>query len=43
MVRLGDAEEIDVHVCACLLSHVRLFVTPWTVDHWAPLSMGVSR
>ena len=22
------------------LSHVRLFVTPWTVAHQAPLSMG---
>ena len=25
------------------LSHVRLFVTPWTVAHQAPLSMGLSR
>ena len=25
------------------LSHVRLFVTPWTVAYQAPLSMGVSR
>ena len=25
------------------LSHVRLFVTPWTVAYWAPLSMGFSR
>ena len=24
-------------------SHVRLFATPWTVAHQAPLSMGVSR
>ena len=24
-------------------SHVRLFVTLWTVDHQAPLSMGFSR
>ena len=23
----------------CVLSHVRLFVTPWTVAHQAPLSM----
>ena len=33
-----------VHVC--MLSHfscVRLFVTPWTVAHQAPLSMGFSR
>ena len=26
-----------------LLTHVRLFVTPWTVAHQAPLSMGFSR
>ena len=25
------------------LSHVRLFATPWTVAHQAPLSMGFSR
>ena len=25
------------------LSHVRLFRTPWTVAHQAPLSMGFSR
>ena len=25
------------------LSHVRLFVTPWTVAHQAPLPMGFSR
>ena len=24
-------------------SHVQLFVTPWTVAHQAPLSMGFSR
>ena len=24
-------------------SHVRLFTTPWTIDHQAPLSMGFSR
>ena len=28
---------------AKLLSHVRLFVTPWTVAYQAPLSMGFSR
>ena len=33
-----------VHVCcAQLLSHVRLFVTPWTVALQAPLSRGFSR
>ena len=30
--------------CKCyLLSHVRLFATPWTVAHQDPLSMGFSR
>ena len=29
--------------CVCVLSRVRLFVTPWTVAHQAPLSMGSSR
>ena len=27
----------------CVLSRVRLFVTPWTIAHQAPLSMGFSR
>ena len=33
-------------MCVCMLSHfghVQLFVTPWTVAHQAPLSMGLSR
>ena len=33
-------------IYACMLSHfshVRLFVTPWTVPHQAPLSMGFLR
>ena len=30
-------------MCAKLLSCVWLFATPWTVAHWAPLSMGFSR
>ena len=29
--------------CARLLSHVRLFVTPWTAARQAPLSLGFSR
>ena len=29
--------------CVCVLSRVRLFATPWTVAHQAPLSMGLSR
>ena len=30
-------------LCAQMLSHVWLCVTPWTVAHQAPLSMGCSR
>ena len=30
-----------MHVC--VLSHVRVFVTPWTVAHKAPLSMKFSK
>ena len=34
----------DHSACVCeLLSRVRLFVTPWTVAHKAPLSMESSR
>ena len=31
------------NVCVFRLSHVQLFVTPWTVTHQAPLSTGFSR
>ena len=31
------------HPILCAHSVVRLFVTPWTVAHQAPLSMGFSR
>ena len=30
-------------MCVCVLSHVQLFMTPWTVTHRAPLSMEFSR
>ena len=35
----------DKYVCVCaqMLSHVQLFVTPWTVTHQAPLSLELSR
>ena len=33
----------DLYSFSHLLSHVQLFVTPWTVAHEAPLSMGFSR
>ena len=32
-------EKYYCHLCECVLSHVRLFVTPWTVAHQVPLSM----
>ena len=31
-----------MYMC-CMLSHVQLFVTPWTVAHQAPLSTGFFR
>ena len=34
---------VSVCVCVCELSHVWLFVTPWTIGHQAPLSMGLSQ
>ena len=37
-------EALHKLVCVCeSLSHVRLFATPWTVAHQAPLSMEFSR
>ena len=36
----------NLHIATCLhacISHVQLFVTPWTVALQAPLSMGFSR
>ena len=30
-------------VCVCVLSHVKLFATLWTLAHQTPLSMGFSR
>ena len=33
---------VCVCVCAQSLSCIQLFVTPWTVAHQAPLSMGLS-
>ena len=30
-------------VCVCVLNHVRLFATPWTVVHQTSLSLGFSR
>ena len=40
-------ETQSSHICISIkyqsLSHVRLFVTPWTVAHQSPLFMGFSR
>ena len=30
-------------VCVCVLTHVQLFASLWTVAHQTPLSMGFSR
>ena len=32
-----------MYICVWVLSHVQLFVTPWTVAHKTPLSMKFSR
>ena len=40
---LGARPELLAEVKVKLLSRVRLFVTPWTVAHQAPPSMGFSR
>ena len=37
----GQTVQGTVLCCASALSHVRLFVTPWTVAHQAPLSLGI--
>ena len=34
---------IYTQLCACMLSHIQLFVTPWTVARQASLSMGFPR
>ena len=33
---------VCVYVCVCMLSHVQLFATPWTVAFQAPPSMEFS-
>ena len=42
-VAISFSNEWKRKVKVKLLSHVRLFVTPWTTAHQAPLSMGFSR
>ena len=40
---LGEKDHLLAIGCVCALSHVRLFVTLWTVTCQAPLSMGFFR
>ena len=42
-VRVNRHVAQDKKVKVKSLSCVRLFATPWTVDHWAPQSMEFSR
>ena len=41
--RCGPQREHPSISSGCMLSRIRLFVTSWTVAHWAPLSMGLPR
>ena len=34
---------LSMRACVCMLSHVQLFATPWSVAHQVPLSMGFPR
>ena len=40
---IGKAGLHNVMYCECVLSHVRFFVTPWSVARQAPLSMEFPR
>ena len=39
----SEGASMQLGKLACLLSCVRLFVAPWTIDNHAPLTMGFSR
>ena len=41
--RLLLGRKVMTNLVKSFVSHVGLFVTPWTVAHHAPLSMGFSR
>ena len=41
LFHLGFSVAACYRVCDPMISHVRLFVTPWTIAHQAPLSLGV--
>ena len=40
---LVEKRNITIMCCVELLSHVWIFVTPWTVAHQASLSLGIHR
>ena len=40
---MGGTEAESIHVVVQSLSHVRLFVTPWTAAHQASLSFTISQ
>ena len=40
---MGHTGQIGSVAVIWVLSHVQLFVTPWTVAHQAPLFMGFRR
>ena len=42
-VKRCGQEISKTYVFCCVLSHVQLFLTPWTIAHLAPLSMEFSR
>ena len=43
LTSLSTSSTVCMFVCAQSLSGIQLFVTPWTVAHQAPLSMGFFR
>ena len=42
-VRTVSNISLSVRACVQLLNHAQLFVTPWTIVHQTPLSMGFPR
>ena len=42
-MKIAALAALAVCVCVLSLTHVRLFVTPWTISHQTPLSMGLFR
>ena len=38
-LKVVERYSSQIFMCVCVLCHVRLFATPWTIVHQAPLSM----